>query len=260
MSGPDRRAAFRAQRADVLAFCESLGPADWRMNSLAPGWSITDVVAHMGSGCHAMFSRQAAKLMRGDDIERVNEDLVAARRDRTPAEVLAEYRRWSGVFGAVVPRAVRTALGRVQMPLAELGRFPAKLLPSALVFDHHTHLSFDMAPALDRSVGDIDANRMVTVLEWMTAVLANQLAAARPAWLDRPLALTLTGAGGGSWRVEPSGALTPGHTEPAAAQIRAVASEFPEWGTTRAKWRDRDVSITGDVDYGATFLDAVNIV
>lgn len=256
----DRRAAFRAQRADVLAFCDSLAPADWRMNSRAPGWSITDVIAHMGSGCHAMFTPQAAKIMRGDDVEQLNEELVASGRDRPPAEVLAEYRRWSGVFGALIPAAVRTPLGRLQIPLAELGRFPARLLPSALVFDHHTHLRFDMAPALSRTVDDIDANRMAAVLEWMAAVLANQLAAAAPSWLDRPLALTLTGPGGGSWRVDTSGAVTPGRTEPAAAHITAVAAEFPEWGTRRADWRERDVAIDGDANYGATFLDAVDIV
>ena len=261
MSGSERQAAFRAERADVLAFCDSLAPADWRMNSLAPGWSITDVVAHLGSGCHAMFSRQALKVMRADNVEQTNDELVAARRDRTPAQVLAEYRRWSKVFGAVaVPAAVRTPLGRMRMPLAELGRFPARLLPSGMVFDHHTHLRHDMAPALGRPAPGTDANRMAAVLEWMTAVLANQLTAASPAWLDRPVALTLAGPGGGSWRVEPSGAVIAGRTDSAAAHISGVALEFPEWGTGRANWRERDVSVTGDVDYGAEFLDAVNIV
>ena len=50
-----------------------------------------------------------------------------------------------------------------------------------------------------------------------------------------------------------------GRTRP-IAQITAAASEFPEWGTKRAGWRDRDVRIEGDADYAATFLDAVDIV
>ncbi len=260
MTGPDRKAAFRDERAAVLEFCESLAPADWRMNSRAEGWSIADVVGHLGSGCHAMFSREALTILRGDDIEQANDELVAVRRGCTPAEVLREYRRWSRVFGAVVPAVVGTPVGQAQMPLAELGRFPARLLVSALVFDHHTHLRHDMAPALRRPAPETDANRMAAVLEWMTAVLANQLTAARPAWLDRPLLLTLTGPGGGSWRVETSGAVTPGHTDPAAARITGVALEFPEWGTRRAHWRDRDVTINGDAGYGAQFLDALNIV
>lgn len=258
----DRHAAFRAQRADVLQFCDSLGPADWRMNSRAEGWSIADVVAHMGSGCHALFSSQALKLMRGNDIEQVNDELVAARQDRPPAEVLAEYRRWSRVFGGVIPAVVRTPLGRVRMPLAELGRFPARLLPSALVFDHHTHLSHDMAPALGRSAPAIDSNRMAAVLEWMMAVLANQLQAGRPSWLDRPLSITLTGTGGGTWRVERSGAVTPCGESSASdsARITAAAAEFPDWGTRRSGWRERDVSVGGDSDYAEAFLDWTNIV
>ena len=54
MSGLDRRGAFKTERSQVLAFCDSLGPADWRMDSNAEGWSIKDVVAHMGSGFSAL--------------------------------------------------------------------------------------------------------------------------------------------------------------------------------------------------------------
>ena len=45
-----------------------------------------------------------------------------------------------------------------------------------------------------------------------------------------------------------------------AAQIDGVAMEFPEWGTQRASWRAREVTVGGDADYGARFLDAVNVV
>lgn len=256
----DRRAAFRDQRADVLEFCESLGSADWRMNSRAQGWSITDVVAHMGSGCHVLFTPSALRLMRAGAIEDANDALVDARRDRTPRQVFGEYRRWSRIFGSAIPLLVRAPLGVARLPLAELGSFPMRLLVSALVFDHHTHLSFDIAPALGRTVPAADANRMAAVLEWMTAVLSNQVQASRPGWLDRPLSITLTGPGGGSWTVGPSGTIRRGTDTSAGAHITGLAAEFPEWATRRASWRDRDVVVTGDIDYGAGFLDAVHIV
>ena len=256
----DRGVAFQAERADVLRFCESLGPADWRMDSRAQGWSITDVVAHLASGCHAMFTPSVFTLMRSESIEAANDRLVDTRRDRNPAQVLAEYRRWSRVFGSTVPRVVRTPLGRASVPLAELGQFPMRLMLSAAVFDHHTHLRHDMAPALGLPAPATDANRMATVLEWMMAVLSNQLTKTRPDWLDRPVGITFTGPGGGSWRVEGSGSVTPGRCEPASARITAAALEFPEWGTRRAGWRERSVDIAGDIDYGTRFLDAVNIV
>lgn len=254
----DRRAAFRAQRSDVLSFCESLAPADWRMNSRAEGWSVTDVVAHMGSGCHTMFSPAVFRMMRADDIEQANDRLVDARRDRAPDQVLGEYRRWSRVFGTSIPAMVR--MDRIELPLADLGRFPVRLLPSALVFDHHTHLNHDIAPALGRRGPDIDPNRMAAVLEWMMAVLSNQVRASPPAWLDRPLSIVLTGPGGGSWRVASPGIVVPDAGGATAARITGLAAEFPEWGTRRVDWRERDVSIAGDAAYGAAFLDLVNIV
>ncbi len=257
---PDRGAAFTAERAEMLAFCATLAPAEWRMDSLAAGWRIQDVVAHLGTGCHAVFSPAAAKLMRGSDIERANDAMVDSRRDWSSTDVLAEYRRWSRVFGAVFTAVGRTPLGGVQAPLAELGKFPARLLLSALVFDHHTHLRHDMAPALGRPAPATDANRMAVVLEWMMAVLSNQLRAQQLSFLDRPLSIILTGPGGGAWLVAPDGSITVGAAQPAAAQITGVACEFPQWGTARSRWKDADVSITGDADYAAAFLDTVDIV
>jgi len=257
---PDRRAAFNAERADLLAFCEALEPAEWRMNSLAPGWRIQDVVAHMGTGCHSVFSPGLSRLMRNTAIERANDAMVDTRRDWSSADVLAEYRRWSAVFGTVMGGVGRSPLGGVQAPLAELGKFPVRLLLSALVFDHHTHLRHDMAPALGRPGPGSDANRMTVVLEWMMAVLSNQLHAQPLSFLDRPLSMTLTGPGGGTWKVAPDGSVTAGGAGSLAAQVTAVALEFPQWGTQRASWRDRDVAITGDTDYAEAFLDAVNIV
>jgi hypothetical protein len=257
---PDRGMAFKAERADMLAFCAGLEPAEWRMDSRAEGWRIQDVVAHMGTGCHAPFSPGAAKFMRSNDIEAANDLLVDTRRDRSASAVLAEYRRWSGVAAVVFPLVAASPLARVRMPLAELGSFPIRLLPSAMVFDHHTHLRHDMAPALGRPAPGTDANRMSVVLEWMMAVLSNQVRAASPAWLDRPLAITLTGPGGGTWRVAPDGSVAPGSADASAAQITGVGLEFPEWGTRRAGWRDRDVRISGDADYATAFLDIVNVV
>jgi hypothetical protein len=101
---------------------------------------------------------------------------------------------------------------------------------------------------------------MAVVLEWMMAVLSNQLRAARLEWLDRPVSITLSGPGGGCWVVRPDGSVACGAAKGCAAQIASPAIEFPEWGTQRASWRAREVTVGGDADYGARFLDAVNVV
>jgi uncharacterized protein (TIGR03083 family) len=252
--------ALREERSELLTFCRGLTDAEWRTPSAAPGWRVQDVVAHIGSSCHAMFGPAALKLMRSKDIERYNDELVDERRNWSPSQVLAEYERWSQVVIRVMGPVSRTPLARVPLGLADLGRFPAGQLPGALVFDTHTHLRHDIAPALGRPDPDTDGNRMAVVLDWMMAVLSNQLRAARPPWLNRPVSIALSGPGGGSWLVQADGRVVAGSSDDAAAQIAGVTTEFPEWGTQRAGWRDRDVTVGGDAEYGDLFLDAVNIV
>jgi hypothetical protein len=54
-----------------------------------------------------------------------------------------------------------TPLRRVPIPLAELGRYPMQLLlAGAMVFDWHTHLRHDVAPALHRSAPASDDSRV----------------------------------------------------------------------------------------------------
>lgn len=91
----------------------------------------------------------------------------------------------------------RTRTTRLRIPLIELGRYPLGLMiGGALVFDHHTHLRHDMAPALGRFTPATDADRMRAVLTWMLPVLSNQVGQAPVAGLEARVALTLTGPGG----------------------------------------------------------------
>ncbi|HEX2283412.1 MAG TPA: maleylpyruvate isomerase family mycothiol-dependent enzyme [Mycobacterium sp.] len=251
--------ALRRERSELLRFCRDLDDAEWQTPSAAPGWRVQDVVAHLGSSCHVLFGPAALKLMRSKDIERSNDELVDERRDWPSSRVLGEYERWSHVVLRLMGAVSRTPLARVPMRLADLGRFPARQLVGAMVFDTHTHLRHDIASALGRPAPGTDADRMAVVLDWMMAVLQNQLRAARPAWLDRPVSVTLSGPGGGAWIVRADGSVVAG-TGDAAAQIEGWAVEFPEWGTQRVSWHEREVAVAGDAEYGARFLDALNIV
>ena len=258
MSSPDRSAAFRQERAELLAFCANLGPDDWHADSAAPGWRIQDVVAHMGSACHAIFSPSEQKLLQGNNIERSNDLLVDARREWTADRAVREYRRYSRLVGAVLGAVAHSPLASRPRPLAELVQFPMRLFLSAMVFDYHTHLRHDMAPALGLPAPATDANRMAVALEWMMAVLSNQLRAASQPWLNRPIAILLAGPGGGRWVFGSAGALAP--DVKAAVEISGLTTEFPAWGTRRMRWRAADVAVAGDEEYGAAFLDQLNVV
>jgi hypothetical protein len=118
---------------------------------------------------------------------------------------------------------------------------------------------------------------MSLVLEWMFAVLGNQLRAARPPWLTRPISISLAGAGGGRWRIGVDGGVTAvgtavgtavdtavgtavGTDRDSVTHIAGAAVEFPGWATHRAPWRERDVRIEGDEALGTALLDHMNVV
>jgi hypothetical protein len=259
---PDRTAALRDERSELLRFCTDLTDSEWFVASAAPGWQVKDVLAHIGAGCHSLFTPAALAMLRSKDIERTNDFMVDARRSRAPGQVLDEFTRWSARVVRLSGVVAATPLKALRLPLAELGRFRlGLLLGGALVFDQHTHLRFDMAPALGRDVAPTDDNRMSVVIEWMLAVLGNQLQRARPDWMDQPVQLTLSGLGGGCWSISGDGTILAGETQKVpAATIFATTEQFPEWGTRRAPWRDRSVTVEGSLDYGAKFLDSMNII
>jgi uncharacterized protein (TIGR03083 family) len=253
-------AALRAERTTMLDFTSSLSDDEWTAPSAAAGWRIADVVAHIGATARNFYTPGGLRSALAPSLEQLNEDPVDRRRDWSRAQVTAEYKRATRRAATLLDVVRRTPASRLCIPLAELGRYPLGLLiGGALVFDHHTHLRHDMATALGRAVPAADADRMRAVLTWMIAVLSNQVAQAPVAGLDARVALTLTGPGGGTWWIDEAGVLTPSDGK-VAAHVTAPALTFPDWGTQRSFWRDSDVTVTGDTDLAARFLDAVNII
>jgi uncharacterized protein (TIGR03083 family) len=260
----DRVGALRREREALLDFLRPLSPGDWDTPSKCPGWSVKDVVSHMAAIAHGVFTPWMVKLMRTKNVERaINDADVEIRRGREPAQVVDEYERWSRRLATVLRAAQRGPLARVPMPMGDIGRYPMVLIPSAIVFDTHTHLRHDLVPALDRPEPDTDPERVASVLEWMVAGIP-QMCRQSLAFMDRPLTLTLEGPGGGTWSLSPRPGelleVSAGRTGGEAAHVSGIAIEFPAWGTTRAPWRDQSVKLEGDEDYAARFLDALKII
>lgn len=258
-----RLAALRAERQAVLDYCAQLDADEWLQPSRAEGWRVRDVVAHLAATVRTLFSPAGMVAgMRSADVERLNDQLVAKRAEWPKERVLGEFRRFSGLSARALA-AARGPVGAIRLPVGELGRYPLRLTPSMVVFDWHVHLRHDIAPALDRPVPPTDAGRLAVVLEWMLAGM-EQMQRGSMGFVDRPLALKLTGLAGGSWRIELAGGgllrVRPGSLDGTAAQISGDSQQFPSWATTRTRWRDADVQIAGDEDYATKFLDTLNIV
>ena len=263
--GLDRIAAVGKERDDLLAFCRTLTPEEWAAPSRCEGWSVQDVVAHMGGIAHGVFTPAALKLMTTKNLERNNDIDVETRRSWAPQQVLAEYEKWTGRLAKLLAFGQRPPLAKAPFKLGELGVYPMALVASASVFDTHIHLHCDMAPALGRTLPAPEREQVAVMNEWVLAGIP-KMCREQLAFMDRAVTITLDGPGGGSWSFVPGKGGKPGRIEPApgpspsAAQIIASPQEFPLWATRRVAWRDQDVKIDGDEAYATRFLDAIRVV
>lgn len=252
----------RAERGTVIEFCAGLDDQQWAAPSAAPGWSVAEVVMHMTILARAVLAPGAAAFAATRDLERLNEQLVDDKRSHTTKHVLPDFETWSKRGERALSLITAPGLRRIGFPIGELGWYRLDLIPAMLIFDWHTHLRHDIAAALDLAPPPTDPLRMGAVTTWLTALLERSHREAL-AWLDAPVALTLTGPGGGTWRIDPRAGqlrVRRGRAAGAAAHIAALALEFPQWGTRRLPWRAGAVAITGDAELGARVLDSINLV
>lgn len=260
-AGHDYVDAIRREREAVLAYCSSLTEEEWRTPSAAAGWTVQDVVAHLGANARALFGPDGLALMRTDSVERIADAAVEKRRDWTSQKVLEDYARWSSRLAGLARVVAQAPASRLPIPLGELGRYPVgMLLTGAMVFDQHTHLRHDIAPVLHRPIPTSDEARLHVATTWMFAVLSNQLRRNGSQSPGVPIVFELTGIGGGTWGLAADGSLSDDVVDSAAATICGPAEDFPSWGTRRSSWRDADLTLSGDTAAATVFLDSINIV
>src|SRR5258708_8366532 len=87
-------AAIKAPRSDrvaLLEICAGLTDADWKAESGCAGWSVQDVVAHLGALFWLVVDPSTLPDARGLPTERAQDVYVEARRSLGPAQILAHY-------------------------------------------------------------------------------------------------------------------------------------------------------------------------
>ncbi len=254
--------ALRDERRAVLEFCADLTDADLAATSAAPGWSIADVLVHITTITRAVITPASVPYMTTRNVEALNEQLVDERRAHGPGYAIDEFATWSRRATTALTMLTTPGPKLIRVPLGELGWYPLSLTPAILLFEWHTHLRYDIAPALDRPTPATDARRMAALLTWLTAQLERSHREAL-GWLDAVVALTLGGPGGGTWLLDPRGGrlrVRPGEAVGAATHIAALSLEFPQWSTRRVPWRACEVTVTGDVEVGTRVLDSINLL
>ena len=258
----DRAAAYRADRADILALLHDLSPDEWTQPSRCEGWTVQDVVSHMSAACHGTFTPWVLKLLVGKNVEGANNADADKRKTWSPDKVRKEYEAWSKRLAAVHGLLQKPPLRALPFRVADVGTYPSKLITSAFVFDHGLHARYDIATALGRTMPKPDANRIAVANEWMLAGLG-AMSGNRLSWLNQKVQLDLVGPGGGTFTVaqgKKKVVATPGANADAAVVIEGPAESFPEWGTGRESWRSTGVAVKGDEELGIRFLDTMRII
>jgi uncharacterized protein (TIGR03083 family) len=228
--------ALRADRDAILELGTGLTEAGWAAASGCPGWSAKDVVAHMGALLRLVLDPSSLPDTTGLGTEQAQEVYVASRRPWSAARVLEDY-EWVSLpaFEALEGLAGLD----LEVPLGDLGTYPAALVPAAYAFDHYTHIRADLFPPRGPLPGPpppSDELRLVPALDWIEAALPQQNAGVLAA-LTGAVRISVTGPGARTIQVGPG--------EP-VAEVSSDAPALVRWITQRGDWEQLGVKPCGD--------------
>ncbi|QQS02034.1 MAG: maleylpyruvate isomerase family mycothiol-dependent enzyme [Austwickia sp.] len=151
-----------AERQALIADLAGVEPHQWETPSLAPGWTVHDVAAHLVDNARTTPLRLLAAMFRARfDFDRQNADGVAAAKGDIPAQTLDRLRaaapRTSGpptVLAAVESRLVEEiAHGEdIRVPLAIPRDYPLDPVLAALRYQAKTPEAMGGAKGLTSKV------------------------------------------------------------------------------------------------------------
>jgi uncharacterized protein (TIGR03083 family) len=228
--------AIEADRNALLALCRDLDDSVWAKDSGCPGWTVQDLVSHMA--CSFWLAVDMSKLpdSAGLPAERAADLYVESRRSMTPAEILADYESASA-RGLELLAAVQSQ--DVEVPLGDVGTYPASVVPSAYAFEHYVHIRLDLFPPAGPLTGEppaSDALRLAPTLDWIEAALPQQNSKLLDG-IDGAIEIHLTGVSERTLRI--------GGTD-VAAHITCDSKTFVHWVTQRGSWESLGVDGKGD--------------
>jgi uncharacterized protein (TIGR03083 family) len=236
-------AALRADRDALLEICEQLDDADWKAESGCAGWSVQDVVAHMGALYWIVVDPTQRPDTAGIGTEAGEELVVQSRRSWPADRVVHDY--------ADVSAKALDALSGVleqdfELPLGDLGTYHASQLALPYAFDHFTHIRADLfaprGPLTDEAPPS-DELRLGPALDWVAAAVGQQNETALGP-LDGSVDLHVVGTAARTISVG---------TGPTIADVTSDGPTLIRWITQRGTWDELGVSTAGD----AAALDLV---
>jgi len=113
--------ALEADRVALLEICAALTDADWKTESGCAGWSVQDVVAHLGALFWMVVDPSTLPDASGLPTERAQDVYVEDRRSLGPAQVLADYET---VSAEGIERLTGLESQDFELALEDFGTYP----------------------------------------------------------------------------------------------------------------------------------------
>jgi uncharacterized protein (TIGR03083 family) len=228
--------AVEADRTALLAILPRLSESAWAQASGCPGWSVRDVVSHMA--CSFWLAVDPSRLPDPGDLpaERAADLYVESRRSLTSQEIVDDYESVSSKGLEVLAAAEGQDF---EVPLGDVGTYPASAIPAAFAFEHYVHIRYDLVQPhgpLGAEPPASDGLRLEPTLDWIEASLPQQNAGLLER-VDGAVQIRLTGPCERTLRFG-EGDVT--------AQIASDADAFVRWVTQRGTWEALGVRAEGD--------------
>ncbi|WP_175401549.1 maleylpyruvate isomerase family mycothiol-dependent enzyme [Mycobacterium malmoense] len=228
--------AVEADREALLTILASLDDPGWAQASGCPGWSVRDVVSHMACSFWLAVDPSHLPDPGGLPAERAADLYVESRRGMTSREITDDYESVSSQGLEVLAAAAGQDF---EVPLGDVGTYPASEIPAAFAFEHYVHIRYDLLQPhgpLRAEPPASDALRLEPTVDWIEAALPQQNANLLRR-LDATVRIRLTG---GCDRTLSIG------TGDVTARITSDADAFVRWVTQRGSWESLGVQAEGD--------------
>src|ERR1700677_4191189 len=163
--------ALRADRDALLGICKGMNEATFAAPSGCDGWTVKDVVAHMGALFQMVVDSSLLPDTTGLPTEQAQARLVDNRRPWTPDQVVADY---ESVSAEAVERLAGLEGQDFALDLGDLGPSPADLLLNAYAMDHFIHIRADLhlpRGPLTTPAPPSDSFHLAPVLDWFEAAI-----------------------------------------------------------------------------------------
>ena len=229
--------ALRADRDELLDITGHLTDDDWKSESGCRGWSVQDVVTHLGALYWLVVDPTVLPDTGGAPTEEAQARAVESRRAWSSAQVVDDY---ASVSAKALDVMVELETQDFELPLGDLGTYHASKLANAFAFDHYTHIRADLFQPRGPLTGPApasDALRLAPALDWIEMAAPQQNAAVL-AEIPGAIGITVTGA---VTRTISIG------TGDAVVRVRCDAHDLVLWSTQRASL-PAVAEVTGPVD------------